>query len=211
MADAPTLAVELVPIEQVETHPRNPKLHALPDIEASMSRHGFVDPLLVDGRTGRLVAGHGRVEALLQRRDSGMPPPEGVVAENGTWMVPVLRGWSSTDDAQAEALMVGLNQLTILGGWDTEMLTKLLDTVNDSTGGLYGVGFSETDLDQLRNLWAELGADDDDTSDWNPGEATDSISLKVLPATFARWQATRADIRPASDDEWVVTLLDGVT
>lgn len=65
----PSPKVELLPLKSIRGWTRNPKLHDLPRIAASIERFGFVAPLVMDATTGRLVAGHGRLEALGQVLD----------------------------------------------------------------------------------------------------------------------------------------------
>jgi DNA modification methylase len=127
---------------------RNPKAHAHDTLRASISRFGFTAPALLDERTGRLVAGHGRTQALAAMRAAGEHPPAGVqVGDGGAWLVPVVRGWASRSDAEADAYLVADNQLTIAGWWDeaalTELLTELAATDPDLTGLL---GFTEEQL-----------------------------------------------------------------
>ncbi len=43
---------------------RNSKDHDVGEISKSVSRFGFVEPLIIDERTGKLVAGHGRLKTL---------------------------------------------------------------------------------------------------------------------------------------------------
>ena len=86
---------------------RNPKAHDLPSLVGSLRRHGWVAPAILDERTGKLIAGHGRREACIMIRQAGDPPPGGVfVDDDGDWLVPVLRGWASRTDAEAEAYVI---------------------------------------------------------------------------------------------------------
>lgn len=64
-----------MPIDELVPATSNPKRHARSEIQASMQRFSFTEPVLLDERTGRLVAGHGRVETLLEAKQSGLPPP----------------------------------------------------------------------------------------------------------------------------------------
>ena len=59
-----TTRIEYVPLDQLKKAPRNPKAHS-DDIKTSIGRFGYVEPIVVDERTGCIVAGHGRREALL--------------------------------------------------------------------------------------------------------------------------------------------------
>lgn len=119
-------------------------------IDASMGKHGVIDLITRDDRTGYIVSGHGRKKALTAQHARGTTPPEGVrVAADGTWLVPVVTGWSSTDDLDSSAVLIKLNRLTELGGWVDESLLGLLDDLRDA-GQDEGVGFTEDDLDALR-------------------------------------------------------------
>ena len=71
MAD--DLRVEYLDLEGLVRAPRNPKQHDLGVLQASLDRFGFVAPIILDERTGRLVAGHGRLDALekLKSEDGG--------------------------------------------------------------------------------------------------------------------------------------------
>jgi hypothetical protein len=145
-----------VPLDEVTRAITNPKLHAGEQIAASMDRFGFLEPVLHDGRTGRLIAGHGRLEELLRRRDDGDgAPPEGIlVGSDGVWKVPVVYGWSSRDDAEAHAAGVALNRIVEMGGWNVPELYGLLEQL--AADDLPGVGFSaEQRTDLLKMLEPE--------------------------------------------------------
>jgi DNA modification methylase len=145
--------VEYLPLAELKSAHRNPKLHAQDDIQASLARRGMVEPPTLDERTGRLVAGHGRVEALRALAAGGGAPPEGVERRGDGWWVPVLRGWASKDDVDAEAYLVASNQLTIAGGWDE----GLRDILKDLAGkdALEGLGFGPAELEALLAPQAE--------------------------------------------------------
>jgi hypothetical protein len=141
--------IELLPLEDIAPAAANPKRHREADIQASISRHGYVEPVILDERTGRLVAGHGRVAALAAMRAAGQSPPRGVADDDGRWLVPVLRGWSSTSDAEADAYLLASNRLVEAGGWDPEELHQMLTALDDGGAELAGLGWSEDELEQL--------------------------------------------------------------
>lgn len=67
-------------IDDLVEWPHNPKDHDLEELKRSFLRFGFVQPILVDETSGRIVAGHGRVQALISWRDEdGRDPPARVV------------------------------------------------------------------------------------------------------------------------------------
>lgn len=157
-------AIRMISIDEVRPHPDNPKGHDIDLIRESLRRFGFTSPLLVCERTGFLAAGHGRRSALLAERGEGRPPPQGIRKGGGNdWLVPVVTGWSSVDDAELLAYLVADNQTTIAGEWDNAALASILERVNDGPG-LLGTGF---DGDTLKDLLGSLvpeeqpGAPDD--------------------------------------------------
>lgn len=154
--------IDYVPLRVLATafHPANPKSHDIDDIKASIRRHGFVEPGVVDDFSGLLGSGHGRTEALVEMHADGEPVPRNIeVDATGDWLVPVLRGaLASTSEADAKAYLVGANQTTIGGGWEDDKLAAILVELRD-TDGLDGTGFVSVDID---HLLASLGTPSDD-------------------------------------------------
>lgn len=138
-----------MPLDELPAAPRNPKEHDATGIRRSIERFGFTEHVLVDERTGRLVAGHGRVQVLRDMEDAGTAAPAGVLVDtDGQWTVPVIRGWSSRSDAEAEAYLLASNRLTERGGWDEAALLDMLQGINDPDLMLTA-GFDTTDMDDL--------------------------------------------------------------
>lgn len=124
--------LDYIDIDTIEPATNNPKEHQIDSVRASIDRFGYVAPMIVDDRTGRLVVGHGRLESLIARRDAGETPPEGIRTDDtGRWLAPVIRGWASRSDADAAAYLVADNRYTELGGWDYQVLADLLDEIGD--------------------------------------------------------------------------------
>lgn len=142
--------VEYLPLSELAENPKNPKNHELQTVGESISRFGMIDPIVRDERTGFLIAGHGRKNSLEALRNNGETPPEGVqVAEDGEWLVPVLTGWGSRSDTEANAALIALNRTTEIGGWDDEALAELLDELAEVEDGLEGVGYNDEELSEL--------------------------------------------------------------
>jgi hypothetical protein len=128
---------------------RNPRTHEIDQLRRSFNRFGFTIPPRIDERTGRLNTGHGRLQLLRYDHEQGNAAPDGVRVEaNGTWWAPVTRGWSSKNDAEAEAALVSDNRLTQIAGWDNEKLVSELRH-QQAAGGLEGIGFDTEDIDDL--------------------------------------------------------------
>ncbi len=126
MTDELPRRIEYRPLSEVLPADRNPKEHDDAAIQASFQRHGFTEPVFEDGRTGKLVAGHGRLENLVLLHEAGHAMPEGIVAaDDGEWMLPVVVGWSSADDAEAEDYVSVSNRLVELGGWNPQLLAEM--------------------------------------------------------------------------------------
>lgn len=142
--------MERIDLAEVKENPRNPKGHKLDEIVKSLRRFGFVDAVVIDERTKQLVSGHGRTEALrLMREEDPTKPPRGVtLREDGAWMIPAQRGWRSKDDTEAEALIVALNRLVELGGYDDTKLAAMLSDLAKSDA-LEGIGYTSDAVEEL--------------------------------------------------------------
>ena len=137
------IRVEYMTLAQLKRALRNPKAHDLGVIDASIRRFGFVSPIVMDERTGRLVAGHGRLETLERAKANGEKPPTRIIVKDGEWLVPVIRGVEFADDREAEAYVVADNRTTILGGWNEEELAAIL---SDHADNFSGIGYNAADL-----------------------------------------------------------------
>ena len=142
------MRVEYRSIHSIKPAKRNPKRHELDTLLKSMERFGYLSPMIIDGRTDRLVAGHGRLDSLLKAKAEGRKPPERILVKDGDWLVPVLTGISFTDDREAEAFLLADNQTTILGGWDDQELQRVIEELGREEA-LLGTGFEDLYYDQL--------------------------------------------------------------
>jgi hypothetical protein len=150
--EEPERRVDYMPLGEIGAAPRNPKRHAGPEIQTSLARFGVAELPLLDERTGRLVAGHGRLDQLAEMRRTGQAPPRYIKVDpdSGEWLVPVQRGWASADDTAAEAYLVASNHLTTKGGWDRDGLGELLVDINAADPALLlATGFTDEDLAAL--------------------------------------------------------------
>lgn len=146
----PEYRVEYVPLSEIQRWPRNPKTHDEEGLDESLERFGFVNPLVLDEKTGRLVAGHGRLEALQRRKAAGKPPPARVAQRGEEWLAPVLRGVSFADEREAEAYLLADNRITELGGWDMVALSDMLRPAKvEEAVSVAGTGFSDAEAARL--------------------------------------------------------------
>lgn len=143
--------IEYMALEDIPTAERNPRTHEIAKIRASMVKYGCTLMGILDERTGRLIAGHGRRLGLQQMKAEGDDPPTGItVGDDGTWQAPILRGWASANDDEAKGYLITDNRLPELGGWDERMLAEILDEVAEYNVDLLEIaGYSHADLDDM--------------------------------------------------------------
>lgn len=162
MPDVTTTAtdrrIEYMPLDDIPRAAKNPKEHDLATIRQSIEDFGATVAGILDERTGRLVAGHGRLAVLEQMRDAGEDPPAGVQVNNGTWLAPIVRGWASASDTAASAYLVADNRIPERGGWNKNALAEILDEIMDTDVDLLpATGWTADDLD---DMLAEIGTTD---------------------------------------------------
>jgi hypothetical protein len=165
-----TSQIVYMPIDDIPGDPKNPKAHDLDRLDASMRQFGIIEPVVIDERTGLLISGHGRKEALIRRRDNGQPPPAGVIVdETGRWAAPVVHGWSSIDDVHAEAALIALNRIGEAGGWEDKALLDLLTHITEESPDLaYVTGFDDEATAELHRLIEEAEAAEADDENRAP-------------------------------------------
>lgn len=150
--------IEYMPLSAIRRATRNPKRHDGEAIRASVTRFGLADLPVLDERTGQLVSGHGRLDQLeTLAATPGTSPPGGVqISPAGEWLLPVIRGWASRTDEEAEAYLVAANSLTMFGGWDDQLLVELLSDLEDVDPDLLALtGYGS---DGLSNLLDSVGS-----------------------------------------------------
>lgn len=163
--------ISYIPLTDLPPDPANPKKHEIERIIASITDHGFIDTPVVDERTSMVIAGHGRRAALIEMQVRGERVPDGLlVDDDGGWLVPVTRGWASTSDRQAHAVLILLNRLPMAGGWDAHALAEILEDLATSDADLFdSLCISDDEMEELlREVDPEglpQGPDSTDTPD----------------------------------------------
>ncbi len=69
-----------------------------------------------------------------------------VVDDKGAWLVPTIMGVSFVSDAERDAFILADNQLTIVGGWDDNLLAEMLSATQKTGAGLTGTGWNAEDI-----------------------------------------------------------------
>lgn len=190
------LYISYEPLGEVQKWPRNAKEHDLVNLDASFGRFGQVAPPLIDERTGKLVAGHGRVDTLAQRKRDGKDPPRRIKVResDGEWLIPIVRGIAFKNDREAEAYLVADNRHVELGGWNDQLQAILRDLA--AADATEGIGYTE---DQLADI---LYPGDPEKSEREPviddgfvnfkfGDIGGRVSRKVYNSFVERYEKGR--------------------
>tara|TARA_B100000287_G_C20674940_1_gene794884 strand:- start:2124 stop:2750 length:627 start_codon:yes stop_codon:yes gene_type:complete len=151
--------VEYIRIDEIVGADINPKDHDIGVLITAIKRFGFTSPLIRNEDTQKLVAGHGRLEALITMYKNNYSLPKGIVKDDDMWLVPVVTGLNFENEEEALSYLIADNKLSEVGGWNEEALLDMLKSIDD----LEGVGFDHNDAQAiLDNMEAEWDADDTD-------------------------------------------------
>jgi hypothetical protein len=197
--ERPARWMDYLPLDELIGAERNPKHHH-DDIAKSLRRFGYVEAIALDERTGRLVAGHGRVDDLRAKHTLGEPPPEGVeIDADGRWVVPVQRGWASMDDGEADAYLIASNATSIAGGWNQAELDELTEALAAIDVDLSGLGLLDPSLIHV------------EAHDRQPAEPREPADVQQRVALGDVWQlgAHRLMCGDCRNPDDVKMLLDG--
>jgi len=125
----------MVNISELVPYTKNSRTHSdaqIEQISKSIKEFGFTNPVLIH-KDGKIIAGHGRVLAA---------------SRIGQMEIPVIR-LDYLTDAQAKALVIADNQLAMTAGWDFDLLSAEIDSLNDDEFDIGVLGFSKQELDEL--------------------------------------------------------------
>jgi hypothetical protein len=153
------LKIDYLPLSSLKPWGSNPKDHDLGAIHSSVDNFAFRDPVAINQNNMEIEEGHGRVQALLQRKADGQEPPKHIETENGEWLVPVLQ---YDDDEQTQhRYALAHNRTTELGGFD---MPKLADTLKDiatfDESLLEGTGYDTEDLNSIVSMFQPAGIEE---------------------------------------------------
>jgi len=206
------IQVEYLPLSEIVGADNNPKDHDIGQIYQSIKRFGFTQPIMMNENTGKLLAGHGRLQTLQTMKDAGEKVPTRIKEKDGDWLVPVLKGISFEDDMEAQAYLIADNRLTELGGWNTGDLVESLQEMIENGLDLDGIGY---DFDDLENLVLDIDrdtfeveaipeADDEETS---VKIQVGRYRFKIEPEQFYEWEERIAAEIGSRDSEDFVDWL----
>lgn len=165
---------EIVPVDRLSRHPRNPRRGNTELIRESIDANGFYGAIVAQRSTGHILVGNHRYDAA--------------TAEGAT-EVPVI--WLDVDDDRARRILLADNRTNDLAGYDETELAALLREIEDETDSLAGTGY---DADALEALLAGLpsdGAANDDDAAAELVDRAQELRDKWGPERGQLWQVGR--------------------
>lgn len=130
------MLIEKIKIEQLIPAEYNPRKDLKPGepeyekLKRSLEEFGYVEPVIWNKGTGRVIGGHQRLKVL---QSMGMEEVECVVVE--------------MDEEKEKALNIALNKIS--GDWDKEKLALLITDLNATDFDVSLTGFDPGELDDL--------------------------------------------------------------
>ena len=112
-------------------------------LKRSLEQFGYVEPVIWNKTTGRVVGGHQRLKVL---QDMGITEVECVVVE--------------MDEEREKALNIALNKIS--GEWDKEKLALLITDLQGTDFDVSLTGFDPAEIDDLFKDSVKDGVKDDD-------------------------------------------------
>lgn len=119
-------------VDDIVTHPRNPRRGDLDAITTSLEAHGQYKPIAVQKSSGHILLG------------------------NHTYLAACRLGWTQiaaiyldVDDDQALRILLADNRTSDVGDYDNDELSQLLKELAGTSEHLAGTGYSDDDLSDL--------------------------------------------------------------
>jgi hypothetical protein len=176
------------PLDGFNKWKANPKWHRVDGIAESIRRYGMDDPVAVNDRTGKLVEGHGRVEALRSMQAAGEPPPPNVKEKDGRWLVPTVH--LDLDAVSARAYALVHNRAVEAGGWARGSLAGLLRSLSQELAGAGIPGFDGAFLQALAAVAPDLGRLDPGRIGLGPSPDGSELGTLRCPHCGHSWPET---------------------
>lgn len=127
---------------------KNPRDHDLGSLHISIDEFDFRKPIIINSNNNQIEAGHGRLKALIQKKQSGEKLPKYItVNENGEWLVPVIE--FNDDEKTQHRFALTDNRTQELGSYNEPLLLENLIELKDD---LLGTGFDCDYIDELSNV-----------------------------------------------------------
>ena len=166
-----------LPTTDLNLYHKNPRMGDVDAIAGSLQAHGQFRPIVVNegthtGRPMETLAGNHTLKAIRQLAEQNPTDPRWAQVE--AYVIDV-------DEDRAARIVLADNRTSDLGTYDTELLTNLLDGMEE----LAGTGYTDTDL---HDLIAAPDLLDNEYEGVDPYPDTVTITLRVLPPLADQWK-----------------------
>lgn len=135
--------IELIPADYNPRKDLKPGDAEYEKLKRSIEQFGYVEPVIWNQTTGRVVGGHQRLKVLI---DMGITEVECVVIE--------------IDEEKEKALNIALNKIS--GEWDNDKLALLISDLQGADFDISLTGFDLAEIDDLFKEATKDGIEDDD-------------------------------------------------
>ena len=132
---APTTKPKLITlnVDVIKPWANNPrKDHAVKEIQTSMETFGYMNPIVVQASTNRIIVGHGRYQA---------------VKEAGLKEIPVVA--VDIDDNKADMYTLADNKIAELSNWDFTKMADLLLEFDEKNFNVNLLGFTDAEVEKI--------------------------------------------------------------
>ena len=177
------LTVHYADPHTLKTHPDNPRRGNLPAIVESLQKNGQFKPIVLNERSGYIVAGN---HTLLGAQQLNLPRI-GYVKIN-------------VDRAAEVRIMAADNRVGDLGTYDDDVLLAVLEELN---GDLVGSGYTDIDLEVLRHRDDDVPDPEDEVPEPQIivyGAVIEVDTLEDQKRLIAQLRADGLDARPLKRD-----------
>ncbi len=186
------IEIEYINLDDIIEADENPKDHDLGVLYESMKRFGFTDPIMLNEASGKLLAGHGRLQALKLFKDRGEKAPKRIEVEVDIedetiehWFIPVIKGINIENSADAQAYLIADNRITEIGGWKPMELIESLNEVIEETGNLDGTGYDLEDIETiLRDIERDSFSVEDGDTTSTAGTLDDETEVTIAVGRY---------------------------
>jgi len=181
---------ELVAVDALKPHPRNPRKGDTAAIAESIQANGFYGAVVVQRSTGYILAGNHRLKAAI---------------EKGATEVPVI--WVDADDEQALRILLADNRTNDLAGYDEAALAEILKGLDS----LEGTGYDQAAVNELVASIADVATGDVTDGPESQVDRADELKAKWGTALGQLWQigAHRLMCGDSTDLGSVLILMGG--
>lgn len=186
------MQIEKMDISRLNPAEYNPRKDLKPGdpeyekLKRSMEQFGYVEPVVWNKSTGRVISGHQRLKILV---DTGQKEVDCVVVE--------------MDEEREKALNIALNKIN--GEWDNDKLAMLISDLQGSDFDVSLTGFEE---DEIADLFEKVGEKDIEDDGFDMTSALEKASFVERGDiwTVGRHRLMCGD---ATNSEDVTALMDG--